>query len=76
MKLNDAKASPLAARTKKRAGAEVLLVGKDRQALHDGVKVPKLPDSFRGVPGDKADCTGDGGRIVVVGCGAAADFDG
>lgn len=75
MKLIDAKSSPLGPRGKKSAAVEVLLVSRDRTALHQGLKLPVLPASFRGMPGDKADLSKGSGRIVAVGCGARGDFD-
>ena len=75
MKLTDAQASPLAPRTKKSAVPELMLVGTELKPLHAGIKLPKLPESFRGIPGDRADLPSGSGRIVVVGCGKPGDFD-
>ncbi|HEY0913685.1 MAG TPA: leucyl aminopeptidase [Solimonas sp.] len=75
MKLTDAQSAPLGPRGKKAATVEVLLVSSERQALHTGLKLPKLPESFRGIPGDKADLPNGSSRIVAVGCGKPGDFD-
>ncbi|HSW12833.1 MAG TPA: M17 family peptidase N-terminal domain-containing protein [Solimonas sp.] len=73
--LSDAKAGPLAPRAKKAAAVEVLLVSGDLAPLHADLKLPKLPASFRGVVGDRADITEGTRRIVVVGCGKPTDHD-
>ncbi|MDM4771873.1 M17 family metallopeptidase [Solimonas sp. SE-A11] len=75
MKLTDAKTAPLGPRGKKAAAVEVLLVSGELKPLHTGLKLPKLPESFRGIPGDRADLFTGSGRIVAVGCGKPSDFD-
>ncbi|MDM4772538.1 M17 family metallopeptidase [Solimonas sp. SE-A11] len=73
--LSDAKPGPLAPRTKKAPAVEVILVGSALAPLHADVELPRLPASFRGIPGDVADLNLGSRRIIAVGCGNAADHE-
>jgi leucyl aminopeptidase len=73
--LSDAKPGALAPRSRKAPAAEVLLVSGKRVALHADVELPRLPASFRGVPGDRADLDLGSRRIIAVGCGNLADHE-
>ncbi|AXQ30024.1 leucyl aminopeptidase family protein [Solimonas sp. K1W22B-7] len=73
--LTDAKPGPLAPRAKKAPAVEVLLVDGDLAPLHADVKLPRLPASFRGVVGDRADLAEGARRLIAVGCGRPSDHE-